>query len=995
MGITKTVLKRPVSALMIILAVIVFGISSIFGFRMEQLPDVEMPILLVMTVYPGADPESVDRLVSTEIEGAAQSLSGVQTVQSRSAENYSMVMIRYEYGTDIDSSYLDLRAALDSAAASFPSAAQEPMIIEMDVDSVASITITATAENSGEVLTFLDEGMEAELESLSTVAEVEVSGGEENYIRVLLKEDMLNQYGLTMSSVASYIAATDFTIPIGSLNQGSQSVSTVSTAANETVQEIQKIPLQTSTRNLVRLSDVAEVSWSVKDAESISRLNGEETVTISVTKNQSAGTVDISEDVHEIVEKYQGQTDEIEFEIFHDGADSVKSSLGSVASTLVLGVILSMLVLFLFFGDVRASLIVGSSIPLSLLVTLILMNQMGFSLNVVTLGALVIAIGMMVDNSIIVLESCFRLKEKKADFKEAAFEGTRVVLSSIVASTITTIVVYVPLAALDGLAGQLFSQLGYTIVFAMLTSLFSAMAFIPLFFTLFKPEEKKEVWINRPLGKVNIWYDRNIRKIMYRKKSAVLAAVILLALAFGMLSQVDLELMPSTDSGSLSITAEFRSGTQLSEIDERIAELEELISGYEDVKNYNLTASGYTARLTVNLKDDRRMSTAEIKEDILQRTRDLTGMEVEIGGSGVASILSSSGGELVLEGYDLEELKEAAADLADRARDVPGVLSVSSTADTDSTKIEIRIDPLKAMSYGLTPAQAAAGLHAMVSGTEAMTITSDGKEYSVFLEYPEGTYDNANSLMNAMLTSPAGLSIPVSEIAAMEYTDGQDMIIKENGKYKASISASCLDSDQAEVQKKLDILAGETNFPESVNLTSNSATATRNEEFSAIFQAILIAVFLIFLVMAIQFESPKYSLMVMLSIPFSLIGSFFLLFVTGSTLSMVSLMGVLMLVGIVVNNGILYVDTVNMLRETLSIEEALVESGKMRLRPILMTTLTTILSMVPMAFGIGEGSVIMQGMALIIIGGLLTSTVLILILLPSFYLIFYGKKRNG
>lgn len=1011
MSITRLVLRRPYSAVMILLAIAVFGITSIFGFRMELIPDLDMPIQLVMVTYTGADPESVDDLVLTPIEGKVQSLSGVKSVTSYSYENYGVVMLQYEYGTDSNENFMDLRTALDSTKAELPEDCGDPIIIEMDIDAAASMIVTATAKNGADILAFLDDGMKDELESLTSVAQVSVSGGREDYIRVLLRQDMLDQFGLTMATVSTYIAATDFMIPIGSLDQGSQSINATSTADNTTVQQISQIPLFTSTGATITLADVADVEWAEKEAKSISRLNGEDAVTISLTKNQSAGTVNLSNDVKKLLKKYESQNDDIHFEIFYDAADDILSSLKSVGSTLILGIILSMLVLFVFFGDIRASLVVGSSMPISLLITLIMMHFMGFSMNVVTMGALVIAIGMMVDSSIVVLESCFRIHEEEADIHAAALEGTRLVLSSIIASTITTIVVYVPLATMKGMSGQMFSQLGFTIVFAMIASLLSAMAFVPLFFTIFKPKAKDDVPINHLLEKMYTWYNNNIRKLMYRKKTVIVVSIALLIASFGLFSVTEQELIPETEGDTINVTATYRDGTKLSAMDERASELEKILTSYDDVESYSMTAgraegtsmssggSTYASSVmfTLNLKEDRERSTTDIKAELLTRLQDLPGADITVSSAdnGMGS-MTSEGPNIVIESFDADIVKEAASELAERTSALAGVMSVSSTTDTAATRIDIVIDPLMAAKYGMTPAQVAGTLYSMVSGTEAMTITSNGSEYSVYLEYPAGAYDTPNSLMSATITSATGNPVPISEIATLEYTDGQDTIIKQDGKYQATISAVCLEDNEKAVQDAMDEMVKKTGLPDNVELSENAVDEMMNEEFSAIGTAVATAIFLIFLVMAIQFESPRFSAMVMMSIPFSLIGSFFLLFITGSSISMTSLMGILMLVGIVVNNGILYVDTANMLirEQHMEIEDALSRSGSLRLRPILMTTLTTILSMVPMGLGIGDGTVIMQGMALIIIGGLITSTMLILLLLPSFYLMFYGRRTK-
>ena len=993
MSLTKFSLKRPVTTLLVVLARAVFGISSLLGLRLELMPDMDMPVMMVMTIYPGADPESVEELVSSEIEGKVGALSGVDSVTTYSQENSSMVLLQYDYSVDTNDAYLDLRAALDSVERSLPDDCQSPIVMKMDINSMPSMMYSLSTTDGSDVLSLANDEIVPELKAVSSVASVEVSGGRENYIQVKLDEEAMNQYGLTMSSIAQFIATTDFTVPIGSLEQGSQSISAISTADVTTVEDLREIPLFTATGSMIHLSDVADVQWSQKDPDSISRYNGEETLTVSVTKNQSASTLGVVRDVRKTMERLQKEHPGLVATASYDASDMILLAVKSVGSTLLMGVILSMLVLFIFFGDGKASLIVGSAMPISLLVTVIVMAVAGFSLNIITLGALVIAIGMMVDSSSVVLESCFRAKDKKPGFREAAEIGTRGVAGSIVASTITTVVVYLPLCIQTGLTGQIFGQLGYTIIIAMLASLISALTLVPLFFCIFKPQEKKELKLNGFLDKVKEKYDRLERKLLHKKKLSVLVAVVLLVMSFGLVALMKVELMPAMDEGTISVAAAFRSGTKAEEVDKKMQEIEAMVAAHEDVDSYTLTSSKGSGKISVNLKEDRKMSSQEVADEWLEETKDMTGVQLDITVSSQMStmMLTSSGGSVTLASTDLDDLKEAVSALQEKAWNIPGVLNVSSDAGEGATQIRVVIDPLDAMAHGMTPIQAAGGLYSMISGTEAMTITSNGEEYSVMLEYPEGTYTKASTLLDASIGG-----VPLSEMATLQYTDSQQTVMKQNGKYTTTITASCVSEDTDAVDAALDKLVADTKLPDSVEQTKDTMDEMMTETFTAIGKAIAAAVFLVFLVMAMQFESPKYSLMVMLSIPFSLIGSFGLLFLSGQSLTMISMMGIMMLVGIVVNNGILYVDGVHALmnEEGLGLEDALIESGKTRLRPILITTLTTVISMIPMSLGLGTGTEMMQSMGIIIIGGLTASTILILLLMPVFYLMAYGNKKE-
>lgn len=991
--LTRLVLKRPVSTLLAVLALFVFGFSSLMGLRLELMPDMEMPMKIVYTVYPGADSESVDDLVTSIIEDKAGSLSGVKSITSRSMENVSMVLLQYDYDQNVNDAYLDLRAALDQVKGDLPDDAQDPMIIEMNMDSMPSISYSVSTTDGTDALAFVKQDVVPELEALSTVAQVTVSGGQEQHIKVELNRDEMSQYGLDMNSIAQYMKASDFTIPLGSVDQGSQSISVISTADTDTVQAIRKIPLRTATGSLIQLSDVADVEWAVKEADSIARYNGEDTVTVSMTKNQSASTIGMVNSVKETMNDIQEQNDNIVVAATYDASDMIMESLSSVGSTLALGVILSMIVLFIFFGDWKASIIVGCSMPISLLMTVIVMSMMGFSLNIMTLGGLVIAIGMMVDSSSVVIESCFRANDRVPDFSEAALQGTTEVVASIVASTITTVVVYLPLCFSGGMTGQIFMQLGLTIVFSMVASLISAITLVPLFFKLYKPTQKKELRLNVFLDSVKEKYDHVERKLLHKKKTCLLTAVLLLVASFWILSMTNIVSMPTMDEGMISIDATFRPGTRVDVVDEKIAQIEDLVAADENVESYTLTASAGSATISATLKDDRKMTTQEVVDQWVQDTKNVSDMQLDITMSSSMSMGSSttgSGATLTVGSVNLEDVKDASEMIQDAAWNIPGVLNVSTDAGASTTQLRVVVDPLSAMSHGLTPTQVGGMLYSTLSGTKAMTVTSDGEEYDVDLSFPEGTYDNATQLLD---TEVAG--VPLSEMATLEYTDAAQTIMKMDGKYTVTVNATCLSDDKADIQDAMDEFLNTLDLPDSVGEAETMMDKMQDDMFGDMGKAIATALFLVFLVMAMQFESPKFSLMVMLSIPFSLIGAFGLVFLSGTDFSMVGLMGVLTLVGTVVNNGILYVDGVNMLRRRMDIEDALIESGKTRLRPILITTLTTIISMTPSALGIGgESAVMMQGMALVIIGGLVASTLLILLLMPVFYLMVYGTSKK-
>ncbi len=907
-SLTRLALKRPVSSLLIVLALLVFGIGSVFGFKMELTPDMEMPMLFVQTIYQGGDPATTEELVTKIIEDAGKTLSGVESVTSQTTEYISFVMFSYEYGIDIDEAYADLRSALDTASLQLPDDAQDPVIYEMDMNAQDMMTLSVTSTGDTDVLAFVEDELRPELERLSDVAQITVSGGEQDYIRIQLHRDKMQQYGVTMANVRSYIAATDFTVPIGSVDQGAQSISTSASSKPANLMDLQNVPIITARGTTIALSDIATVSMSARANSSISRYNGQDSISIGIAKVQSEGTVDVSNHVKSLVERVAAKNSAIQISVAYDAADSIKSSLSSVAETLVLGVLFS---------------------------------------------------------------------------------------------TITTVVVYLPLATMKGLAGQLFSQLGYTIIFAMLSSLIVAITLIPIFFWKYRPKEKKDTLANQIVGKIGNGYKTLLKHIMLKKKTVMLVAVGLLALAFVLAGQLDQELMSATGIDNMSISIEQRAGTRLEVMDENIRFIEQMIIDDTDFAGCNLTISGSSATITAYPSETCEKSINQLVDIYNEKLLDSVNMSVIVsaGGSGMTSMMSvMSSTEVDLVGDNIEDLRTAARQVDTILMDIPGIIKTSSNLTSDAAQAKIQIDPLKCMNVGLTAVQVAGEMYNASSGIEVMDMTIGTEEYSVRMEYPDGSYADMNQLLNLEIATPTGSTITVGDVAEAVYSDVPNTLMREDGKYQVAITAYTTDAMKYTAKETIVAaveaaeLRGE--FPEGVSQTQNMMDEMLMEEFTAIGKAIFTAVFLIFLVMAMQFESPVFSLMVMLSIPFSLIGSFFLLFITGSTLNMTSLMGVLMLVGIVVNNGILYVDTTNQLKEEMPLNDALMESGRLRLRPILMTTLTTILSMIPMIFAQNENAAMMKGMSLIIIGGLVTSTLLILLLLPSFYLLMSKQGRR-
>lgn len=1006
-NITKFAVRRPITIVLCLITIAYFGVQSLLGTKLELTPEMEMPMLVIATVYAGASPEDVNDLITVKQEDAISALDGVDTVQSYSQENVAVVLIQYEYGTNMDTAYIDLKKAIDGIRSDMPDDIEEPNIMELDMNSQPVVTLAVSGAVDGNLYTYVDEKLVPEFEKLSSVGEVSISGGQKEYARIELIPEKLEQYHLSISTVAQLVGAADFTIPAGDINVGKQKLDVSVGNDYESTESLKNVAIPLSGGDIIHLSDVAEVYDALEEEDSIGRYNGQDIISLGIKKQQSSTAIEVSKQVLSEMDKLQEANPGISITVVNDSSETIMESISNVVQTMIMAIILSMIILWLFYGDIRASVIVGTSIPISVVLALICMSAMGFSLNVISLTSLVLGVGMMVDNSINVLDGCFRAKEK-LNFYDAAIEGSRTMIGSITGGTVTTCVVFLPLALLSGMSGQLFKQLGYTIVFCLTASLFSAVTIVPLCYLQWHPKENDGALANRGIKSMQAWYRSHMPSIIPRTKTVFAVSIGLLAAALLMASQLDLDLMTSVDEGIVQVTIKTKPGLSVAAVNEAVADLEELAGNDENVDHYLLTygssglsiSGGSDVTLDAYLKDGSKLSTDQVIEKWRHETQYYKDCSVSIKqGSTMSSGALSSGDEIEvdLQSTDYDALKAASDQLVEGLREREDVMQVHSSIENAAPVVKVEVDPVKAQAEGLTPASIGSVIYSSLSGVKASAIRVNGEDVDVKVEFAPDRYDSIDKLQGMMITTASGTTLPLEDLADIYYQDSPQQIERKDKQYQVAITMQPQAEYKKTAEKDVKTFVNEWKLPENVSPATNSMDEMMGEELGALGGALVTGVFLIFIVMGIQFESPKYSLMVMVTIPFSLIGSFGLLYLTGSPISMVSMLGFLMLVGTVVNNGILYVDTVNQMLVSVPLMEALVEAGAIRMRPILMTTLTTVISMIPNALAYGRAGKMMQGLALVNIGGLMASMVLTLILLPTFYKVVYqlGRKRIG
>ena len=985
------------SVIMLILGVVVFGSFSLSKMPLEYMPDMEMPMELVMITWPGADADSVDRLLTQPLEEECESLSGLDSLNSYSSENFTMLQLTYKYGTDMNDAYSDLKSAIDNLMPSLPDDCQDPMIMELSADALGTMMISATAPEGIDVADYLDEDVVPALENISGVARVELTGAQDEYLRIVLDEAALRQYGLSISAVGSAIAAADFDMPVGSVTLGSQDISLGVYGNVEINPSFRDLPIQTPSGQTVMLGDICTFFNLYKEeASTVSRYNGNDSVMLTVTKQDSAPTMEVCNAVQDVLDRYS--VNGVGFETIYSEGDSILETMGEVLNTLITGVILTMLVLFVFFGDLRASLIVGISMPLSILLAVILLNFVGFNIDLMTGSALIIAIGMIVDNSIVVLESCMRSKEAGLDFRAAAAQGTATMLMSILAGTLTTIVVYLPMALAGGLVGMMTAPLAWTVLLTLSCSFLCAVVVVPLAFVWLKPRSRDEIPVNRILGRFKNFYRRTLPQLLRHPGRVVSVGVACFVASILLASQMEFVLMGSNFDGSISVSVSFRSGTKVEVMNDRIQALEDALLADENFERVTLSISSGTASFTAYSIDDCPRSSEAAVEEYTNRFGSVPDMDVTISPTGamdMSAMMSSNSKDVVLLSNSLDDLRTAAAQVEESMYQVPGVIRIENPFNSSQSKGRIVIDSQKALAMGTSESQVAMQIYYLLDGLTATTVDYGDTEYDVVLEYPEGKYDDIVSLLDYPIATQTGQQVALRDISTVEYITTLPTITRQDGQYAVTLTATTTESVKYDAPVQIDAQVAQLPLPESVSIGMGMMDESTADGLESMATAIMAGAFLVFLVMAIQFDSPRLSIMVMMCIPLSLIGSIGLVFLTGRPMSIVGLMGFLMLLGVAVNNGIYLVDGTNQLRQTMPLGEALVEAGTTRLRPILMTTLTTIISMVPMMFSTDSGMSMMADMAYVMVGGLFASTILAMFLMPAFYLLIRRENLDG
>jgi len=1043
MSLYKGAVKRPITILMVVIAVLIIGGVSLNRLSVDLYPDIELPIVATIVNYEGVGPEEMEQLITRPIEESVSGLPGIKQVSSTSSRGSTMVISEFNYGTDMDYSEMKVREKVDSVKSFLPDGATSPMVIRFNLEMMPVMMMGVTGDREAyEIKEIVDEKILPYLERIDGVASVDVSGGETREIQVLVDAYKLKSMNLSISDLQGVIAAENSNHSAGTVSHGEKDYLLRIKNEFDSLEDLGNVLIPLKTGGNIQLKYIADIEDAFAKRTMYSFLNGQNGIGLNIYKQSDANTVGVSEKVNAELEKLKGTLPAgIEIYSAYDSAEFINLSIGNVINNGFFGALFAVIILYLFLRNIRSTLIIGTAIPISIVATFILMFFSGTTINILSLGGLALGIGLMVDSSIVVLENIYRFRtEKKLPRERAAILGTKEVASAVVASTITTICVFLPLVFVQGLSAQLFRPMSLTVTFSLFASLMVALTFIPMLSSKLLvinrsdlaeeieeieetasvegqeddccKDDSKVTFISKIARKISDKFQNgmdsiktkyvnvldkalnNRKKVIFGTIAAILVSILVFTAFVGK------EFIPSADSGYFAVDLELARNTVIDETMLATEKVEYILSDIEEVDQVFVTVGGgnmmlggggssRTANLMVKMKplNERERSLTEVMDEVRDKTVDMAGVEVSVSAEG-GGMTSGDPISIELKGADLTILQELSEEIAEKVKNVPDTREITTSFDKGTPEIEVIIDRDKAAAYGLNSYQVAGALRQSISGVTATKYREKGNEYDVKIMLYEDQREDLEAAKRILIPTSMGFSIPLEEVSEVVYTEGPSSISRKDQSRIATISGDISGRDLASVSADIKKSLEDIILPSGYTIEFGGSNQEMVEAFTNLALALLLAVILVYMVMASQFEALLHPFVIMFSIPPTFIGITLGLFLTGRNFGVTAFIGVIMLAGIVVNNAIVLVDYINTLRKNgMEKIEAIKEAGKTRFRPILMTTLTTVLALIPQTVGIGEGAELMAPMATVVVFGLLFSSIITLVLVPVVYYI--------
>ena len=1005
MNIADFCLKHKVTTIMAYVLIVVFGIMGFTSLPLALMPDIELPMAVVYTTYSNAGPQEVENMVTKTIESACASVSGMDEIQSLSSEGSSMVMVTFADGTDMDEAMVDLRDRIDRVKGFLPEDADAPMAMTIDVDAMPVVTVGLKGTDLAELQAIAEDDIQPALERIDGVASVDIAGGYENEIAIDTDADRLAGYGLSVSYIAQMLAAENIALPAGEVQSGDQSFSVRADGEFSSVSDIANTLIPLPTGGTVRLSEVADVYVAPKEQTAIAKIGGEPCITISVNKQSDTNTLQVAERAKDALDEVTALQPTLDWSLLMDQSDMINMTVDSVIQNIVFGVLLAAIVLFVFLRDWGATAVISMSMPICIISVFLIMQVFDITMNMMSLGGIAMGVGMIVDNSIVVLENIFHYRSDGCDRFTSCVEGTKEVALSISASTLTTVAVFLPIGLSGGLSGMMFREFCITICSLLLASLLIALTLVPvLCYALLDRGGKHRMRMpdtghdiaDRPL--MRKYKELLAHFITHRKKAIIISGAMIVAF-LGSIAIAGVELMPQMDESMVSIGIEMPVGSDLEDVsadravDIALEQVPEIESIYYSTGGASMstTSTANSASITVNLvdKSDRDRSSQQVAEDLRPYMQDLAGAEISVEASGTMDMSSMTGDAIsvTLRGDDYDKLSQTAEQLAGQLAALPGAIEVSSSASEQVPEVEITLNRANASRFGLTAATIGQAVRGELSGQTATQLKVNGEEITVTVRGDSRAETSIDALKSVMIPTQTGGSVPLSLVANVDTVLAPQSINRLNQSRTVTITGGADDTvSTAEMSQAVQGVLDTFELPDGITYETGGEMEEMINTFTQLAYALVVALGLVYFVLASQFESFVMPVIIMTILPIGLLGSLFTLPLTGNKISMVAFIGVIMLAGTVVNSSIVLIDYMNIRRKRGEDKDtAILNACPRRVRPVLMTTLTTVLGLLPMVFSNGEGAEMMRPMAIVMITGMVVSTIVTLLFTPVYY----------
>lgn len=1005
MKFAQTFIKHHVMTILLYILVVVFGFYSFQNLPLALMPSMEVPAAVVYATYPGAGPEDIEQQVTKKLEGAVAGLSGLDTLQSTSSENMAMLVIRFTNDTDMDQAMTDLRDKVAQVKSQLPDDASDPTVMSIDIDSMPVVSVALRGNDLASLQSIAEDEIQPALERLDGVASVDISGGYEQEIAVHTDASRLKGYNLTISSIGQQLGADNIAIPGGDLDNGSQTLAVRTDGEYSSIDDVKNALISLPAGGTVRLSQIADVSMQPKDQDAISKVDGEECIILSVNKQSGSNTVQIAELAKAEFDSLLKSNDSLQWNIVMDQSDYINMTVDNAIQNIWMGVLFAAIVLFLFLRDFGATMAVTIAMPCCILFTFLIMNVLGITLNMMSLGGITLGVGMIVDNSIVVLENIFTYRADGYDRLEACTKGTGEVIGAVIASTLTTVAVFLPIALSGGMAGMMFKEFCITIVALLLSSLIISITLVPLlcYFLLggtkqqsIKPQGSGATPITeKPLSRA---YRSSLNFLITHRWAGVALTVVICIVSVLSVSQAGMELIPEMDEGEVSVTVSMPNGSTMEDtaaIEDRIAaiavdtipELEQIY--YSTGSSTSIMSSSSGASVTISLVDldQRDRSSADIAKQLRHDLQDIAGCELTVSTSSTMSMSTDSDISVELTGDDYDQLAETADDLANQISALPDAINVESSAGEQTPRVAVKINRENASRFGLNAATIGGLVRGELTGSTATTLRMNGEEYDVTVAGDEDVATSLDALRSMQIPTMTGGTVPLSMVADVYTELSPQSIVRKNQKETVTITGESESGDSNAIKEAVDDIVAKYELPDGVEVGEGDTAASQIAETTGtLMLALAVAIMLVYFILATQFNSFSLPIAIMLILPIGLLGSMIMLWPTGNHVSMVALLGVIILAGTVVNSSIVLIDyTLQRRQRGEDKNTAILNACPRRVRPVLMTAMTTILGLVPMVCSSGEGSEMMKPMGVVMMTGMVISTIATLFITPVYY----------